>query len=540
MIEKIKKWILEYAVIIKYSFATLLTFFTYSTTADLTFVGIGIIELTLIFIISNLLIKFNKILGNVLNSMLMLFYNIEQIVLFFSGSYVTLIMVTNIASIKALLGNFGIYLVFVIPTLLITFLPIRKANIDYRIQLMIIATFLFLEIFIVTTNRVTDSNSPLINYFKIANEQIEQLKIIQKRRSGKNVTADFYNSRLDDSYSKPSKLSKRPNVVLIFTEGLSKEIIDDSRDLMPNLKKFESQSLNFTSYYNHTFATYRGLIGQLYSGYQFQNTDNNTLVSIQSILGNLGYKTSIINTEPNNEMFQNYLLRLGFSEVNYKKVNHDGTGDTMSDKSAYQFLFEEIKKSSKAEQPFFTAIYTFGTHLSLDSPDKIYKSGDNSELNKFYNLDYQFGKFLKKFNNSQFTDDTILIFTTDHAKFVDDAYWKSFPDSSRARGNLDEIPLFIYYKGISPQVIDVGGRNSLDLAPTVLDYLDISAPNYFLGTSLFTKMPRNQFSYTFNSLSDFMTTQDGHIDFLSEEDKDTISDKITSYFKANQQKMMTP
>ena len=101
-------------------------------------------------------------------------------------------------------------------------------------------------------------------------------------------------------------------MILIFTEGLSRSIIWDERNIMPNLRALESESLSFTNYYNHTFATFRGLIGQLYSGYQFDNLDTNGLISLQAILGKRGYQTAFINTEPSNTEFSEYLAVLPF------------------------------------------------------------------------------------------------------------------------------------------------------------------------------------------------------------------------------------
>ena len=70
---------------------------------------------------------------------------------------------------------------------------------------------------------------------------------------------------------KPNNLPESPNVILIFVEGMSQHIIDDERNIAPNIREVQSKSLNFKNYYNHTFATYAGIIGQLYSGYQLQN-----------------------------------------------------------------------------------------------------------------------------------------------------------------------------------------------------------------------------------------------------------------------------
>ncbi|HFR3771756.1 TPA: arylsulfatase, partial [Streptococcus suis] len=74
---------------------------------------------------------------------------------------------------------------------------------------------------------------------------------------------------------------------------------------------------------------------------------------------------------------------------------------------------------------------------------------------------------------------------------------------------IDEIPLFIYYKGISPEVIDVKGKNSISLSPTVLDYIDLTGPNYFLGQSLFNMNDNsnNIFNTTFVSENNILTTK---------------------------------
>lgn len=53
----------------------------------------------------------------------------------------------------------------------------------------------------------------------------------------------------------------------------------------------------------------------------------------------------------------------------------------------------------------------------------------------------------------------------------------------------------IYYPGVEPRNINVGGKNSLSLTPTVLDLLDDEEHlNYFLGDSLFSDT-KNPFQY---------------------------------------------
>lgn len=81
----------------------------------------------------------------------------------------------------------------------------------------------------------------------------------------------------------------------------------------PNLDKLSTEALSFKNYYNHTAATFRGLRGQLTSGYQFRDglTDAGTGIaqlskaeinniylhrqtSLPDILKEYGYKSYFI------------------------------------------------------------------------------------------------------------------------------------------------------------------------------------------------------------------------------------------------------
>lgn len=151
-------------------------------------------------------------------------------------------------------------------------------------------------------------------------------------------------------------------------------------------------------------------------------------------------------------------------------------------------------------------------------------------------MDYQFGEFINKFNASSLSNDTIIIFTTDHATYADNDYVNSFPENIRYNTMLDQIPFLIYYKGITPETIDADGRNSLDFAPTVLDYLDISAPNYFLGESLFVqKQNNNTYDTVFEVEGKYLDTDGKNISELSDVKRDIIEKQVKKYFIAKTQ-----
>lgn len=166
----------------------------------------------------------------------------------------------------------------------------------------------------------------------------------------------------------------------------------------------------------------------------------------------------------------------------------------------------------------------------------MWGDGSDAELNKFYNLDMQFGEFMRKFEESQMFENTIIVFTTDHCTYVDDAFNSSFPDVERVSVEVDEIPFFIYYKGMKKKTVNVVGRNSLDFTPTICDYLDISAENYFLGRSLFEgKDSISNYNTVFNQSADYFLTQGGSVNEINSAEWEVVSEGIKRYFAVSRQ-----
>ena len=518
--------------ILKYIVAIGLTIFAYANIKSELYFVMAVMELFLIAVVSNLLMKANKIAAIIVNSILVLMYNAQMLVLYFGSSYISMIMLTNLESVEDLSGKAFEYILGIVIVVAASCLPIKEVNFSKLTNYRVFSVLLIMELFLVFS--YGNSFSPMYSYFDLAKQKIKK---IQQERANAKVTDDrtalFYSDSISDGTGKPDGLSDSPNVILIFTEGLSESVVMDERDIMSNVRDFQEQSLIFANYYNHTFATYRGIIGQLYSGYQNDNYDSNSLISIQQILRDNGYYTVFINTEPNNKEFTAYLEDLGFDEVIDFGDTISGAVDTVSDKDAYEGLYKYIEGRND-DRPLFVAMYTFGTHASLDSPDDKYGDGKDAMLNKFYNVDVHFGRFFERFNESEKFDDTLLVFTGDHCTYGDLDFNNSFPDVTRYNPMIDTVPLCFYYKGIKPKEIYVDGRNSLDLAPTILDYLYISEENYFLGTSLFSK-EYNYYDTFFEAEGGATSTKNALITPLDDAERTEFFEKINDYFIANQQ-----
>lgn len=525
---------LTISTIVKHLFPLVITILVYISSKSLLLLFIGLIELSVIFFLTNAILSSKRnIIGYSLNSILLLIFNIQFFVKYFSGTFVNLIMLTNFESLDGLSGKFPIYIGGTILVLLFSFLPVGYVKF-FKNNTAFLSAFLAFELLI--TMLYGNSYSQAFGVYNIALQYKNNMELRAAIKAQGNVTKEFYKDKISSARDTDKKLPKNPNVVVIFTEGLSQHVIDDERNIMPNVKDLQNKSITFNNYYNHTFATYRGLIGQLYSGYQLENYDKNNLVSIQSILKNNGYSTTFINAEPKNTQFTSYLESFGFDKVISDYKNTKGNANSLSDEQSYNKLFETMQKENENGKPFFTSIYTYGTHQTFDSSDKKFKDGKDKVLNRFYNADYYFGKFMKKFNKSKLSKNTVLVFTTDHSTFADAEYKSAFPKENRANPDLGTMPLSIYFKGISPERLDVQGRNSLSLAPTVLDYIGVSEENYFLGVSLFFgKDNNNSYDTIFHDNSYTLSSDKASIQAPTATQQEIIDNQLQKYFAAKQQ-----
>lgn len=504
------------------------------------YIAIALAEVLLIAFLTNLLCRVKTWLGYLFNALALLLMNVQFAVLFWGSTFVSVIMLANLDSVNAISGKFFVYGLSVAMVLLFTFLPVCSVPGGKRADLALGITTGVLYAGVLLTGIIT--YSPYRAVYTLCQQQIARSRTI----SGGAVStagsaadggisdiqqekSEFYSDAVSDYVQKPEEIPEKPNVILIFAEGMSQNIIDDSRNIMPNVSALQDASISFSNYYNHTFATYMGLSGQLYSGYQLENYDVNNLVSIQDVFKSYGYRTSFINTEPQNKEFSEYLANFGFDSLITDESRTDGMADAFSDKAAYEMLLETALEQSAEEVPFFLAMYSFGTHATLDGVHEIFEDGSNALLNRFYDLDIQVGAFMEAFQESKLAENTVIIFTTDHAAYQDADYMTAFPDYARDYPSLDRIPLIIYYKGITPESYDVNGRNSLDMVPTVLDFLDMSAQNSFLGDSLFASDSTSSYDTYFESVGTCFCTAGGEVNILSAEQLREFEKQLAKY-----------
>ena len=518
---------------------------------NLFYAAFAFVELFLILNASQLIAAKYKKAAYIFNLFFSIILLLQQASLLFTGGYVSVIMLENLGEYNALGASILKYAISVLLVVCVAALP-------HKIPFKLLNKKLFwsvFAIFILSSTVVYKFSAKQYQpCFSFATTTFSYYKgkILHsyyeyqyKNASLEKIFEAFYKKEIAKSNFEISQsLDEKPNVIVIFTEGMSAEVIDKlnnlNLNLTPNLNLFYENSLVFDNYYNHTAATYRSLRGQLFSSHQylggyydtndgFAQISKDTLmkrtttkiVSMIDILNENGYSTFFINCENKKSAHCNYLETFRCTNV----ISGKSEKYALSDREAFALLADTMVK---LPQPFFCGFYNLGTHTGFDSPDVKYKNGKNHNFNKFHNFDKWFGEFFEKFKNSALAKNTILIFTADHCAFQATEYLSAF--DIKQQFFVNTMPLMIYGNGIEHQIIDAKGRNSLDFAPTILDILKLNNhENYFLGSSLF--IPDNDNLHRTTAIGDlfFLTANDTIID-ISKKNNENIS-KIKMYYK---------
>lgn len=312
---------------------------------------------------------------------------------------------------------------------------------------------------------------------------------------------------------------RRPNIIIVFAEGVSARLLGayggGHEGLTPQLDGFAGRAMRVDDYFNHTAATFRGLEGQLSSGFSFAGgggkegwvVDDRRAVlarirrqSLPRVVGAAGYESHMFVPHRQARPLIRMLESLGFTKVHtYESLEREllgGEGRTrpgttgLDDQSLFRGLvaFLERRAAAGNERPFLAATYNIGTHAFLKSSknDIAYGASGNPVLDKVHNLDAVLGEFLRYFLASPYADDTLLLVTSDHATYPEPAYREAAGPGLKPYF-VDRIPLLVHDPFHElPPTFDAQGRNSLGLAPTVLHLAGLQTQsNAFVGRSLF-------------------------------------------------------
>ncbi len=149
-----------------------------------------------------------------------------------------------------------------------------------------------------------------------------------------------------------------------------------------------------------------------------------------------------------------------------------------ADDEQLNYLFQRMDDIFRMEQPLFVQIHLLGTHGPVFNPsDRVFSKdlSQNEEwMTDFYddailNFDHQTKKIVEYLKEIGEFDNTLLVLYTDHGQ-----QWTT----------TDKLPLIIHFPEDAYQGILTVNTQNVDIAPTILDYMQIPIPSWMEGNSL--------------------------------------------------------
>ena len=154
----------------------------------------------------------------------------------------------------------------------------------------------------------------------------------------------------------------------------------------------------------------------------------------------------------------------------------EGAGKVVSDDERMARVYDFIER---AHEPFFVHIHLMGTHCCVWHPkERHFIVGDDASKSQqsdasfddaIRQSDEYFGKMMKLLEGKGLLDNTLVIYSSDHAKGWD---FRS------------QVPLIFFFPNGGHKGRITSDTQLIDVAPTVLDYLKVKAPAWMEGKTI--------------------------------------------------------
>ncbi|MDO9391089.1 MAG: sulfatase-like hydrolase/transferase [bacterium] len=226
-------------------------------------------------------------------------------------------------------------------------------------------------------------------------------------------------------------------------------------------------------------------IPAFYNNHSFINSqaEMNRVMGLGHILLKRGYTTSFHHGAKVGSMgFDAYARTAGFLKY-YGKEDYPGLADSLQDGTwgVYdeEFFLDALSRMNSFNKPFASVIFSLSPHDPLKIPSYRealiagYKDDDKFRRALRYS-DYSLKRFFEQARKEHWYENTVFIITGDHP----------YHSMRNDFASIFQVPLLIYRpKGLAPARVD-GIGSQVDILPTVLDLLSLSATHASMGSSL--------------------------------------------------------
>ena len=310
------------------------------------------------------------------------------------------------------------------------------------------------------------------------------------------------------------KQKNKPYVFLIFMESYSGLYTDkkakNGKIITPYFNQLKKRGYYVENFYGHSIQTAKGQFGTLSGIYPsiyskvFTTYGNLNLYALPAILRDNGYETVFTKAYKSLD-FDNtryYAEKLGFTYIDTlgsKKyiVKEDKPymwGWGLQDDKYYTKFFQHLDTihEENISKSIFATLTTVSNHMMFDkipSNQKYLYPNANTNYTNYMNSMYLSDKYLKTFfeelEKRGYLNNAIVIITGDHSwPSGEHGYWHN---ETSFYEEFFKIPLLILWKGKLAPAMSGIPSSQIDIAPTILDMLQIQSKNHFVGKSIFQK-----------------------------------------------------
>jgi choline-sulfatase len=294
--------------------------------------------------------------------------------------------------------------------------------------------------------------------------------------------------------SKPARPSEPLNVLLLTVDSLRADMpwVGYSREIAPNLTKLAKESVVYENAYSLSSYTAKSVGGFLTGrypstlyrdGYFFQRYYAANLF-LTEVLQPKGIAT--IGWHGHMYFGKGKGLEQGFStwELVPGLVFDPQTDKGITSEKMTKLGIELLSKPENVGKQFFAWAHYMDPHDEYnkhkESPDFGSKGKDKYDSEVFH-TDLWLGKLLEWVDQQPWAKRTAIIVSADHGEaFGEHGMYRHAFELWEA---LTRVPLLVKAPGVTPHRI-AERRSMIDLAPTVLDLMNVPAPPEFMGKSM--------------------------------------------------------
>lgn len=303
----------------------------------------------------------------------------------------------------------------------------------------------------------------------------------------------------------------RPHVIVLLLESWSGVYGDKAR---PNGQKFtpvfderRREGLSFDHFYGNSIQSSRGHFATLcslipmYRGKEFVDIPDTRLRCLPQVMRDSGYDTAFLSAtdEPTFDSGDKFYTRSGFADVRFapdRSKTPDpalwgvGVQDDVFYRRAFTSLDEKIARAPNA--PIFAVLANASNHYPFDkNPAHVADPGFPTKYRRNYVAslgasDAWLSTFFEELDKRPAFADAIVVLVGDHS-FPADEHGIHF-NGVGAFEEAFRTSFMLRWKGhVVPAVVSDRAASQLDIAPTIIDLLQLRTKTHFVGKSLFAR-----------------------------------------------------